>query len=68
MKTTSKTNPAGRTSPAMKQAMKMHAPPRVDSRGRVIEPRLYGPPRDEMAGQRDIFDALIEDQVPEAFE
>lgn len=67
MKTTSKTNPAGRTSPAMKQAMKLHAPPRIDSSGKVIEPPARQAP-EQLAGQRDIFDQIIEDQVAEAFE
>lgn len=52
-------HPGGITRPAMKQAMKMFQPPRVDKHGKIVE--MAPPkPREELDGQRDIFDVLLE--------
>lgn len=51
--------PAGTTRPAMKQAMKMFKPVPTRADGSIIEPSTPKVP-EELAGQRDIFDVLLE--------
>lgn len=58
-----KPSPGGTTRPAMRDAMKMFKPPRVRKDGTVIESR---PPRvpTPIEGQRDVFDHLLEQDIP----